>query len=117
MGPGELAVEFRSEPDGVVLVAAGDLDMATVDALVDPALAALRDHPAMLSVDLAGVGFCDSAGINALVKIRRACDESRSAFRVVNPQPTVRRVLVDLTGLGGLLNIPPERIAGGSHAE
>jgi len=56
-------------------------------------------------VDVAGVDFCDSAGISALIGLRQRCDEAGWLLRVVNPQPAVRRMLVDYTGLGEYLNV------------
>ena len=84
---------------------AGQLDLSTAGRLGE-----VRDligpEPGLeLTVDLGSVEFCDSAGINALVGLRQRCDQVGWAMRVINPQPPVRRVLVDFTGLGGYLNV------------
>jgi anti-anti-sigma factor len=63
------------------------------------------DAGAELTVDLSGVRFCDSAGIAALVALRKQCEERGWFMRTVHPQPAVRRILVDFTGLGEYLNI------------
>ncbi len=106
-GSDRLAFSVSSLADGVELAVAGELDVASADSLMDQAIGQLHGRPSVLTIDLDGVGFCDSAGINALIKIRNRCEEARWGFRVINPQPNVRRVLVDLTGLGDLLNIAP----------
>ena len=56
-------------------------------------------------IDLAGVPFCDSTGINALVRIRMHCDSTGRLLTLTNLGPEVHRVLVELTGLGQYLNV------------
>ena len=56
-------------------------------------------------VDLSDATFLSSIGISALVRLRQRCDKQGWVMRVVNPQPAVRRVLVDFTGLGDYLNV------------
>jgi len=103
--PSALTVDIHVRSDGVVAVVVGDVDLATADSMVDQVTTHITGAPAALTVDFAGVRFCDSAGINGLVKLRNRCVEAGWRFRLVNPQDHVRRVLVDLTGLGALLNV------------
>jgi len=100
-----LHIDTDVRSDGVVVAVAGEIDLATADDMVSQVAGHLAGSPATLTIDFAGVRFCDSAGINALVRLRGLCVEAGWQFRVVNPQGQVRRVLVDLTGLGELLNI------------
>ena len=103
----ELATEVAVEAGTVVLTVRGELDMSTVGGMVDQTtrqLAAGRDK---LVLDFAEVTFCDSAGANGLIRLRNECDRAGCEFRLVGLQGHVRRVLVDLMGLGGLLNVPP----------
>jgi len=95
-----------SEVDsGARLAVGGDLDIATADQLVVAAEERLAiSGNAELTLDLAGVRFCDSAGINALVRVRRLCDERGGRLQVVNPQLAVRRVL-EFAGLTAHLNL------------
>jgi anti-anti-sigma factor len=103
-----LAVDVVDSTDGPVLKLVGELDLSTVDTMTSLGRDALAGPPSLLTVDLAGVEFCDSAGINGLVKLRNASVELGSRFRVTHPRPHVRRVLADLTGLGEFLGIEPE---------
>jgi anti-anti-sigma factor len=103
-----LAVDLVDSADGPVLKLVGELDLSTVGAMVDLGRQALTPPPTLLTVDLAGVEFCDSAGINGLVKLRNASVEQGARFRVAHPRPHVRRVLADLTGLGEFLGIEAE---------
>jgi len=101
----ELVTRVTRDASGVTVAVEGELDLGTSPRLVAQA-AVIDDQPGrQLTVDLSGVGFCDSAGISALLHLRQQCDHAGWVLRVVGPQPAVRRVLVDFTGLGTYLNI------------
>jgi anti-anti-sigma factor len=83
----------------VRLALSGELDMASAETLAASVDHALRpDRPAQLVVDLAGVTFCDSTGIRALVDARAAALRCQVAFRTVNPRGLTRRVM-SVTGV------------------
>jgi anti-anti-sigma factor len=71
--------------------AAGELDLATVEALEEE----LRRNcdSASLTLDLGAVSFIDSSGICALVKAAERCRESGQELRILNVAGQVRRVL------------------------
>jgi anti-sigma B factor antagonist len=103
--PGTLTVDVKPDATGVVVTVDGDLDMATTRILTARTDEIAADWGAEVTLDLAGVGFCDSLGISVLVRLRQRCDERGWIFRVINVQPAVRRTLVDFSGLGDYLNI------------
>lgn len=75
----------------------GEIDQATAPLFAD-ALADAVPGRGRVDVDIAGVTFMDSSGINALVQHRRpGC-----RLLVVNVPPQIRRVF-DITGLTGIL--------------
>ena len=83
--------------DYALLCCAGEIDQATAPLFAD-ALADAVPGRHRVEVDLAGVTFMDSSGINALVQHRRpGCD-----LVVTHVPPHIRRVL-DITGLTPLL--------------
>lgn len=93
----------------VAVTVGGELDIVTESALVDR-IGALVDDGALvneLTLDLKRLRFCDSAGINALVQLRKVATQRGWRFALVHPQPAVRRVL-ELTGLGAYLNLERE---------
>ncbi|SEF38441.1 anti-anti-sigma factor [Amycolatopsis pretoriensis] len=59
----ELTVHLTTWPEAVVVAAVGDLDLATADRLRQQAEAALGAQPPALVVDLGGITFCGSAGM------------------------------------------------------
>ena len=87
----------HSEPrPGVALVAlTGDLDYDTSDELADAADAALQAvaDPHELRLDCAGLGFCDSYGLSALLMLRRRSAAAGIALRLDNRGRALDRLL------------------------
>src|SRR5436305_13125149 len=82
---------------------AGDLDMATSDALGDT-LATAVSFPGTrrIVVHLAEVTFLASSGISALLSAYRGARHRQARLTVINARPIVARVL-ELTGVDKLL--------------
>ncbi|MEU3573809.1 STAS domain-containing protein [Kitasatospora sp. NPDC036755] len=92
-----LTVETRPWALGTVLVPTGELDLdsaADLRAALDRSLAELAT---VVVVDCAGLEFCDSTGLNVLLraKARAAVDGSR--IELARPRPLILRML-ELTG-------------------
>ncbi|WP_052706246.1 STAS domain-containing protein [Streptomyces rubellomurinus] len=93
-----LTVTTRVTGTGAAVCAlAGDLDVETLA----PAAATLTElvarRPPTLVIDLRGVAFCDSSGLNLLLKTRIAAEQEGTELRLAAVAPTVMRVL-ELTG-------------------
>ncbi len=97
-----LMVETKGEE--TVWKPIGDLDIVGAQVL-RRAKVDLATVPGPLVVDLAGVGFIDSAGLSALVGLARSGGVGRGEVRVVGPRRSVARVL-EMTGVDRLLGIP-----------
>jgi anti-anti-sigma factor len=93
-----LSVTVHGSDRQVRLVAVGEIDLNSVDRFTNGLQTGLEMQPLTLTVDLAGVTFMDSTGVNALVQYRNRADEAGLTLTVVNCQPLVRRVL-DMTGV------------------
>jgi len=64
-------LNIQEEPGGLVFQLEGHLDSATTGAVWRQAFAALRKAPpGSLTIDAAGVEYCDGAGIGLLVELR-----------------------------------------------
>ncbi len=82
---------------GAVLAVSGDIDMVTAPEFEKQLLAAVRERPGTLVVDLGGVEFLGSAGLTALVAAHQeAADHTK--LRVVATSSATARPL-QLTGL------------------
>ncbi|MEU8510979.1 STAS domain-containing protein [Kitasatospora sp. NPDC048722] len=93
-------LEVRSrvtETGAVVCALAGDLDVETLA----PASGALAElvarRPTAVVVDLRDIAFCDSSGLNLLLRTRLAAEREGLDLRLAAVAPTVMRVL-ELTG-------------------
>jgi anti-sigma B factor antagonist len=101
--PAELVAVIRPGTP-VELAVSGDLDLATVDqfgAAIDAVLATQPEH---VVLDLAGVGFIDSAGIKGMVKLANRCQSIGAALTTVNASAQARRIL-ELTRLTDLFDL------------
>ncbi|MEU6309402.1 STAS domain-containing protein [Streptomyces sp. NPDC047014] len=105
----ELRISHRPAPPGTRVVAlAGEVDLISVPRLADAlneALAALP-LPRILVVDCSGLEFCDCAGLNELLRVRRAAGAAGTAFRLAAPNRQVARLL-ELTGTEAAFDVLP----------
>ncbi len=107
--PGEPTPTFSARveegPDGVVIVARGELDI-----LGAPRLAEVmpREGTTPVRIDLADVEFMDSTGLRALLEARTAAAAAGRPFALARPSAAVSRVLelVDLTSEFEVVELP-----------
>ncbi|MGE3289557.1 MAG: STAS domain-containing protein [Pseudonocardia sp.] len=92
----------RSPSPGVhLLVVVDELDMATAPQLSAATREILRCRPRVLAVDLAGVWFMASAGVDALLSTRQDALAADCRLVLVAVSRPVRRV-IELIGSAGL---------------
>ena len=99
-GGAELRFDVRDGETGAVVAVWGEVDMSTAPQL-DHFLCALTDRDVV--VDLAGVGFLDSSGVSALVRVRQAFTAQGRTLRVAGEQDNVRTVF-EVTGVYDVLH-------------
>src|SRR4051812_36402991 len=95
----EFSVTRRRAGDAAVVTPAGEIDLATVDA-VGGELASARAEARTVFLDLRQVTFIDSAGIRLVVEGARELAAVGGELLVVHGPAEVRRVF-DLVGLDG----------------
>jgi anti-sigma B factor antagonist len=83
-----------------------EIDIANSDQVREDLLTVLNRGPTVLVVDMAGTTFCDSAGVNAIVRAYKRATASGASMRLVVTGPTVQRVLA-ITGVDRLLGTYP----------
>ncbi|MFD0206636.1 MULTISPECIES: STAS domain-containing protein [Saccharothrix] len=91
----------REVTAGVVVVAvAGELDMATVPVVEEYVRPRVGDASRALVLDLSGVTFLGSTGINLLIALRAECAAAGAELRLVATTKAVLQPLelTDLTG-------------------
>jgi len=78
---------------------AGEIDLYTAPRLHGELITALADGgPARIVVDMSGVEFCDSTGMNVLLAAQRRARERGGDVQLAGPRPAIRKVL-QVTGL------------------
>lgn len=80
------------------LMLRGELDLDTGDDFAEQAARVLADRPAELVVDLGGLTFCDSSGIDVLITAQQAAERAGIGFRATMPHGIVLRSLT-VTGV------------------
>ena len=93
---------------------AGEIDLYTAPRLHGELASALAgDGPVHLVVDMAGVEFCDSTGMNVLLAAHRRASENGGQLELARPRPGVKKIL-QVTGLETVFTVldDPAAIAG-----
>ena len=100
----EFSVSRRRAGDAIVVTPAGEIDLATVDAVAAEIDAALAESAALV-LDLSEVTFIDSAGLRLVLETSRKA----ASLRVVRGPREVQRVfgLVGLDERLDMLDEPP----------
>ena len=88
-----LTLDRRDDGATVRLIAAGELDLTTADRLERAIVEAERATPQRLTLDLAGVDFFDSTGLQILLDADVRARADGRELRVVAGRGEVARVL------------------------
>jgi anti-sigma B factor antagonist len=92
----------------------GEIDLYTVPRLQRELANVLATGEAVrLVIDLSGVDFCDSTGVNVLLAAHRQAREKGGALELAAPRPAVRKIL-QVTGLETVFTVidNPAPVAG-----
>lgn len=93
-----------SEAGGLpIVVAPEEIDIRNAGELRSALLVAAAQSPVVV-VDLSGTEFCDSSGLNVLVRALRRAQADGGEVRLVAARPAVLRIL-GVTGVGTLFRI------------
>lgn len=93
------AVAVSGTPDGPVVVVQGEIDVATSPQLRGVLGQLITNGASDITLEFADVSFVDSSGLGVLVgAYRRLHDGRNGAIRIVDAQPSVRKVF-EITGL------------------
>ena len=81
------------------MTVAGEIDLYTAPRLHGELMAVLSgEAPVRLVIDMSGVEFCDSTGMNVLLAAHRRAHEQGGDLELAAPRTTVRKIL-QVTGL------------------
>ena len=83
-----------------------EIDIANGDYIREDLLSTINRGAALLVVDMSATEFCDSAGVNALVRAFKRAAANGTEMRLVVPDRNIQRILA-LTGIDRLIDIYP----------
>jgi anti-sigma B factor antagonist len=83
---------------------AGEIDLYTAPRLQSELMAAINGGHVRLVVDMSGVDFCDSTGINVLLAAHRHARERGGELALARPGSATRKVL-QVTGLESVFTV------------
>ncbi|MFF9640926.1 STAS domain-containing protein [Kitasatospora aureofaciens] len=102
-----VAIQVRRTADGAAVCSfAGDLDLDNVTEADTALREALGARPTLLVADLEHLGFCDSSGLNLLLKTRMNATAAEIPFRLAAPPQAITRLL-DITGADTVFSLHP----------
>jgi anti-sigma B factor antagonist len=101
-----LSVEEKRSASEVVLVLAGEIDMATARELRAAAERSLAESPGRLVLDFKGITFCDSQGLSTLIALNRELSAAGSHLVLTDVGDFMGRLL-EITGLGAAFTVEP----------
>jgi anti-sigma B factor antagonist len=100
----ELNVSTASQGGHALVTASGELDLYTAPRLQTVLAGLLRENVDRVVVDLSGVEFCDSTGMNVLLAAMKRLKEQGGTLELAAPRPAVKRIL-QVTGLDTVFEV------------
>lgn len=102
----ELKVSSRSQGDHAVVIAAGEIDLYTAPRLHSELAAVIANSApeTRIVVDMSGVEFCDSTGMNVLLSCLRQARQRGGELELAAPRPAVKKIL-QVTGLDAVFTV------------
>ena len=89
----KLTIEAQDIPDGVMLVAVGDIDMESSPQLRDEIKKVLKKKPTLLKLKLQEVPYIDSSGIAVLIEGMKWSQKKKVDYSLVQISSSVHDVL------------------------
>jgi anti-sigma B factor antagonist len=107
----ELNVSSRSQGDHAFVIATGEIDLYTAPRLQKELAAVIANSaPATrIVVDMSGVDFCDSTGMNVLLSCLREARERGGELELAAPRQAVKKIL-QVTGLDAVFTISADSV-------
>jgi anti-anti-sigma factor len=90
--PGPLSIDSRRDGDVVTIVLHGELDLASAPDLERELKEAEASSPNRVTIDLSGLGFMDSTGLQALLRARERAGSSSYELTLRRGPHQVQRV-------------------------
>jgi stage II sporulation protein AA (anti-sigma F factor antagonist) len=99
-----LDIRVAADEAGPVVMLSGEADLTTLGQLENALNAQIAARARVLTVDLSGLRFADSATIGALVRAARTLKDRGGRLDLLNPRPGLDRLLT-LLGVNKILTV------------
>jgi anti-sigma B factor antagonist len=97
--PAQLELSCQADADGYqVVTVTGELDVATAEQAYAYISGVIDEGPAPVSVDLAGLTFCDASGLGMLAKAARHARQAGRQLTLTSARPSLLKIM-RITGL------------------
>jgi len=97
--PAQLELSCRTDADGYqVVTVTGELDVATAEQAYAYISGVIDDQPEPVSVNLAGLTFCDASGLGVLAKAARHARQAGRQLKLTSARPSLLKI-IRITGL------------------
>ena len=100
----ELKISVTAGPAHTLVTVAGECDLHTGRQLRDVLTSEVSRGVRRLILDLSGLAFMDSAGMQVLLSVRTVLIVRGAIMALVSPQPVVARIL-ELTGADQIIPV------------
>ena len=101
----ELKVSTRSHAGHTVVTIVGEIDLYTAPRLQSEFTRVLEEsRTTLVVIDMSGVEFCDSTGMNVLLSALKRLRERDGTLELAAPRPAVRKIL-QVTGLDSVFTV------------
>jgi anti-anti-sigma factor len=98
-------LEVRQRPEGPAIRIVGDIDMSNADVIGERIDDAITNQSRIVEIDLGNVTYLDSAGLRVLSLLATRLHRLQIDLRVVAPEGSPARYVIDLTGLGDFVHV------------
>ena len=102
------AVEVSDDPRWPLARLTGAVDLANVDQLGRRLEQAVSNRALGLIVDLSGVTYLDSTGLRLIFRLARQLGDRQQTLRLVVPQESRIRRVLQLAGVGSVVQVSPD---------
>ena len=89
-----------------VVTTPDEIDIGNAGLLREALLMAAADRQPVIVVDMTGTRFCDSTGLNVLVRALKQADDDGRQLRLVVHDAALQRIL-KVTGVGSMFQLYP----------
>jgi anti-anti-sigma factor len=96
-------VESERRGDSCVIAIEGEIDLSNAATVSEEIEHLIPPDLADIVLDLSGTGYLDSAGISLLVRLAQRLRSRRQRIRIVVPEDSAIRAVLELAGLTELL--------------